>query len=690
MNYRLFWLLLVIFTTLSAFGQVTQPCIVRQYNQKNPKTPLGGVELNVRDANSTVSGSNGMATLTFNTLKPGDKVTLRSATKAGYEIFNKDAIDQWNISRNQETFEIVLVKSDYFAQHKSSLTQSSAENYERTSRQAKAELAKLQQAGQLKEEESRQKISEREDEYDNALQNLDNYIGQFARIDMSEVSEEELPILEMVEQGQIDEAVKAYEALDISGKLRQARENMKSLTEAEERIKDEKANQAQAIAELKEKQQREIATLKLAGGKENFDKVARMLKENALADTTDINAVWGYAYFANEQKDYKESERFYLICLRACKDDLHQTATIQNNLGILYHYIHDYTKAEEYYLKALENYTQLFNQNPDAYRADLAMTLNNLGILYHYIHDYTKAEEYSLKALENRTQLFNKNPDAYRANLAMTQNNLGNLYSDIHDYTKAEEYYLKALENRTQLFNQNPDAYRADLAMTQNNLGNLYSDNHDYTKAEEFHLKALENFTQLFNQNPDAYRADLAMTQNNLGILYYNIHDYTKAEEFYLKALENFTQLFNQNPDAYRANLAMTQNNLGNLYSDIHDYTKAEEYYIKALENCMQLFNKNPEAHKADLANSYNSLAYSYANQKDFSKAIETIDKAIALQPEDANYYGSKGEILLMKGDEAGAVEMWNKVMALDPDFLSKQNGSTELYRQLKERGLIE
>jgi tetratricopeptide (TPR) repeat protein len=58
--------------------------------------------------------------------------------------------------------------------------------------------------------------------------------------------------------------------------------------------------------------------------------------------------------------------------------------------------------------------------------------------------------------------------------------------------------------------------------------------------------------------------------------------------------------------------------------------------------------------------------------------------------PEEANYYDSKGEILLMKGDEQEAVKMWQKVLELDPDFLSKHDGGTPLYGKLKEKGLIE
>ena len=85
----------------------------------------------------------------------------------------------------------------------------------------------------------------------------------------------------------------------------------------------------------------------------------------------------------------------------------------------------------------------------------------------------------------------------------------------------------------------------------------------------------------------------------------------------------------------------------------------------------------------------YNMMAYVYFGQGDYDEAIKTIDKAIALSPQDANLYDSKGEFLLMEGDDANALKMWEKVMQIDPDYLTKNNGNSELYKGLKERGLV-
>ena len=644
MKQRLIFLLAALSLTLTILAQATQPCLVKQYNQKQQKTPLAGVQVTVGNAGSATSGADGRITLTFRTLKPGDKVNLISAKKAGYELMNKAAVEQWFIARDNTPFSLVLVRSDYFNQLKDRLTQTSTDSYRAKYEQAIQQLEQQKKTGKLKEAEYNQKLDELETSYQAQLSNLDNYIDQFAHIDLSEVSAEEQRILDMVEAGRIDEAVKAYEALDITGKLRQARENVKAIDEGIEKLEDKRNQELQAIKDLKEKQQREIATLKLAGGKENYDKVAQILKENALADTTDIDAVWEYANFAYNQKDFNEAERFYLIYLNGSKDNLYQQATIQNNLGSLYDDLHDYAKAEEYFLKALEYKTLLFSKTPDAYRADLSVTQTGLGIMYDNLQDYGKAEKYYLYSLENLTYLFNQDPDTYRGDMAKIINNLGVLYYKIHDYAKAEEYYLKALELFTFLHNQAPEKYLADLTSIQLNLGMMYIDIHNFTKSEEYFLKVLESRNYLFSQNPDAYRSDLASIQYNLGLLKYFLNEYTKAEEYYLEALVNFNLLYSQYPDAYREYLVSTLNDLGLLSAQVRNY----------------------------------------------SKAIEFIDRAITLTPKKAGLYDSKGEILLMKGDEQEAVKMWQKVLELDPDFLKKYEGGTELYKQLKEKGLIE
>ena len=131
----------------------------------------------VRGAQTATSAANGTLTLNFATLKPGDRVPFRSATKAGYEIFNKAAVESWNISRDKTPFVIVLVRSDYFTQLKQNLKQTSVSSYKTKYEKAKADLAKQQNEGKLKEAEYRQKLKLIDEEEYRRLEAIDKELA---------------------------------------------------------------------------------------------------------------------------------------------------------------------------------------------------------------------------------------------------------------------------------------------------------------------------------------------------------------------------------------------------------------------------------------------------------------------------------------------------------------------------------
>ena len=420
--------LIVLAISLTAMAQATQPCVVKQYNQKQQKTPLAGVQVEVRGAQTATSAANGAVTLQFATLKPGDRVPFRAATKVGYELMNKTAVEQWNISRDQKPFEIVLIQSAYFTQLKGKLKQSSVDSYHEKYEKALAELERLQKEGKLKEEEYRQKLDELEDHYDNQLKNLDAYVDQFARIDLSELSEQEQRFVELAHAGRLDEAAEAYNALNAAGKYITAVENVRRLNEDIAKLEDEKAQQQKAAKTFFAVLQRQVNTLKLAGGEENYRKAGELLKRAALADTTNVDAVWEYALFALGQNDFNDAERFHLMSLNNHKDDSYWQMSVENNLGRLYYKMHDFVKSEEFFLRALDIAKLLYKQNPDAYRIDLASIYSNMGVNYYDIHEYAKSEECYMKALEIYAEQTAQVSEIYLRSLSDTQCNLGGLY----------------------------------------------------------------------------------------------------------------------------------------------------------------------------------------------------------------------------------------------------------------------
>ena len=101
------------------------------------------------------------------------------------------------------------------------------------------------------------------------------------------------------------------------------------------------------------------------------------------------------------------------------------------------------------------------------------------------------------------------------------------------------------------------------------------------------------------------------------------------------------------------------------------------------------VYAKNKSFYASVYSLSYNELAYFYLYRKDYEKSLICIEKAINAQPNVADFYDSKGEILFNMGKVDDALKMWNKVLNLNPSFLNNYPGGTELYKLLKSKGLI-
>ena len=105
-----------------------------------------------------------------------------------------------------------------------------------------------------------------EDQYDNQLKNIDSYIDVFARFDLSELSEEEARIIEMVHNGQIDEAVKEYDKLNIIEKYETTIGKKQKLTQHIEQAAAERELQQQiadSILSMMQRQHVKLAEMSL-------------------------------------------------------------------------------------------------------------------------------------------------------------------------------------------------------------------------------------------------------------------------------------------------------------------------------------------------------------------------------------------------------------------------------------------
>lgn len=264
----------------------------------------------------------------------------------------------------------------------------------------------------------------------------------------------------------------------------------------------------------------------------------------------------------------------------------------------------EFSRAEPVIMATLDKARHLSNENPAAYRPDLASTLNTLANLYRATQRTKEALATYEEAVEMWRQLAKDNPAAYQPKLARTLNNLANQYSDTQRTKEGEAAYLEALETYRQLATENPAAYKLDVALTRNNLATLYRATQRMKEAEAGYQEALEICSQLAKANPAAYQPYVAGQLNNLAALYRTTQRMKEAEAAYEEALDLYRQSATANHAAYKPAMANVLTNLATLDVELGNLDKASKENEEAVTINRERWRANAESSGNDLARS--------------------------------------------------------------------------------------
>ena len=591
---RFLFICLASFVANSAFAQVTQPGFVKEYNERMQKTPLGEVEIVISNASTTASEKDGHFMLQFRTLKPGDKVNVRRIEKLGYEIFNKEALEQWFISRDKQPFIVIMCKSDRFKRIRDTYSRVSSDSYEKQLKKEEARLQAERKAGKLKEAEYEAALKKLNDEYDQQLENLDNYVDRFARIDLSELSTVEAEIIELVQNGHIEEAIRKYEQQNLEEKYKQqvsvgrkAQAGIDALTTV--KIQSQISRDSLFASILRKNEM-----LKLAGGRENFEKIGKSLKETALNDTSYFAAVWEYAEFAYSQNMFEEATRFYDIC-RTLTTDKIENIKISLRKGSLELKQNHFLESERAFMKALELSRQLWDTDSTTYRSYIANVQDDIANLYAKMRNFRKAEDFFLQAQYNYKELC-ENQDDFLEKLTNLQIRLGDMYMEMRQFHLADTILNKANENATTLFNILPDKYRPLIASAEKSLGRSHRYYMRYDEAKTAMNMSLEHYKVLYGKNPMAYRPQYAQVYSRLSDLYTQTRDFQNSKIAANEAIALYDTLIAMSTDAYLPDIA-------NISQASRRYTDLKKYVSEGFGLTKQLYAIYPEVYRFNLCN---------------------------------------------------------------------------------------
>ena len=194
-------------------------------------------------------------------------------------------------------------------------------------------------------------------------------------------------------------------------------------------------------------------------------------------------------------------------------------------------------------------------------------------------------------------------------------------------------------------------------ALSQRNVGHCYMDGTGVLKDErqgfQWYMKAAEQ--------------GLADAQCSVGFCYMSgrgvSKDYRQGFQWYMKAAEQGS------PEA--------QYNLGLYFSEgkgvQQNYAQAVKWYSAAMVQ--------------NYAWAYNNMAYLYINGtgvvKNVQKAFEMVDNAIKIDPNNLQFYDTKGELYSIIGDKEKALEVWNFIIAKDIEFQKEDTPFVQYIRNI-------
>lgn len=501
----------------AAQAQISQQVKVVEYLGKESKKPLAGVNVSVFNAPPVMSDASGDLVLNFRTLHDGDRVSLRRVDKSGYEVFNKDAVEQWSASSRQ-TFRIVLCESSRFRALCDQYQATASANYERQYQKDQQALEAQYKAHQLKEEEYKQKLEELTSLYNDQLDNLDTYVDRFARIDLESLSAEQQRIIQLIQEGKFDEAIAAYEAADyLKQYTRKSAERIKA-EEAAQRLQQVADDKQRTQEQLLEAICNQVNTYALAGGMENYQKITRLLKNTADADTTCAAAVKNYFVYCMRQNYYEEAEKYGLIYARQ-KGDMESSIYVYSEIGSMYNTGFHIERGSEFLQRSLAlSRPYIENGTASLWLQELYANVQ-LYLAEHYFsyNDYNAAATCLKDAAPTMQQLYDGEPSnvIYLSHLVASRTMQAYLTSsDSTHYQEAlgqVEEMLALVRPRLSEHPMLTATYSVCLSFGYNIAG----DRKDYETAMRFNEESYDILSKLYEQNPAEHCFNLLVCEAN-------------------------------------------------------------------------------------------------------------------------------------------------------------------------------
>jgi tetratricopeptide (TPR) repeat protein len=604
---------------LPLIAQTTARGVVTEQNSGNK--PIPGVQIKALGSAPEASDNAGQFQLQFASKKPGERIVVSEVVKKGYEIVNKDVINNWLIPADRQArTKIVMCPEGALARNTmkyydislAGLTKGYNDRIRLLQEQRDKALIDAKAFG-----EQAKAVSE---QYENAQKQLEELAERFARENFDDCSSIHRQAFEAFSQGNIEEAIRILESVNSEGEIAKAKQQKEKSDRLESEVH---AMRAQSDSVIRQNIEKLIFQADLYVASNRFDDADKTFETAALADTTYLQSVGSYARFLRKQKHYDKALRWGKTALAAARSDFERAIAI-TELAMVQNDLYNYTQAERGYMEALAIIGNLAEADPRTYLPELAIILTTLAGLQNEQREWEKASANADEALAIRRKLMKKDPDKYGGDVASTLITRAGIQSEMRLFAEAEDNLNEALA----LLRTSPDSAaphnKLALATALNNISLQQLGRRAYSLAEENLTESLAISRELAATNPDAYSEGYAGKLNNLAQVQTAMKHNDSAEANQVKAIAIYEKLAKKNPQRFNNMLVTALSNLGLYYDEWRQYEKAERMCAASAAIYRELAASNPESFTHYLAMNlyvYGSVYY-HDNKRDSADAL--------------------------------------------------------------------
>lgn len=294
--------------------------------------PLSGVEVLVMGATPAVSDVNGHFRLAFRNKMNGDLIMYDQINKNGYELVNKEDVQNWVFSTKYPV-KIVMCKLGTLDESKRKYYQIGNDYYEKKYNESINNLKTQLQKNLITKLQYDKAIEEANEQLNKSKKNLEFYSNKFARINKDELYGIDKLAMQLLQEGKVDDAIKAYEDSKILDRFIE--------------ILKKRENASYNMIVMAPLLFNQVDLLIQKNDVYSHSKADTILHAIAVSDTLNSDYSYKYASFLLNEQKYSDSFHWYKASLITTTDK-EKKCKILGDLNNLYLQIDNNRVVEEY------------------------------------------------------------------------------------------------------------------------------------------------------------------------------------------------------------------------------------------------------------------------------------------------------------------------------------------------------